>query len=259
MSRGPHAPADAPLTRDRILATAEDVIRRFGPAKATVVDVARALGVSHAAVYRHVATKAELRDLVVGRWVEATMPPLRAIAALPGPAPQRLRRLFDALIAVKRRRAADDPELFAAYRTLAADAQSVVAAHVDELVGLAAMVIRSGVKEGTFRTVDPVAAGRAVLVATSRFHHPAHAAEWVDPAIDAAYDDVWQSADGRAVRREAPRLERTRPVPQQLQFGSTARVPAESQRSSRDSRILFPDRGKAIAVTTLNSRCVRIR
>jgi AcrR family transcriptional regulator len=70
-------PTDAPLTRDRVLATAEDVIRRFGPAKATVVDVARALGVSHAAVYRHVATKAEPRDLVVGRWVEATMPPLR--------------------------------------------------------------------------------------------------------------------------------------------------------------------------------------
>jgi AcrR family transcriptional regulator len=154
--------------------------------------VARALGVSHAAVYRHVATKAELRDLVVGRWVEATMPPLRVIAARPGPAPQRLRRLVDALIAVKRRRASDDPELFAAYRTLAVDAQSVVTAHIDELVGLAAIVIRSGVKEGTFRTVDPMAAGRAVLFATSRFHHPAHAAEWLDPAIDAAYNDVWQ-------------------------------------------------------------------
>jgi len=48
---------DAPLTRDRIVSAAEDVLRRFGPAKATVVDVARALGVSHAAVYRHVATK----------------------------------------------------------------------------------------------------------------------------------------------------------------------------------------------------------
>jgi AcrR family transcriptional regulator len=185
-------PADVPLTRDRILATAEEVIRRFGPAKATVVDVARTLGVSHAAVYRHVATKAELRDLVVGRWLEATMPPLRAIVAMPDPAPQRLRRLIDALIAVKRRRAADDPELFAAYLSLAADAQSIVAAHLDELVGLAALVIRSGVKEGAFRTVDPVAAGRAVLLATSRFHHPAHAAEWVNPAIDAAYQDVWQ-------------------------------------------------------------------
>ena len=67
--------ADTPLTRDRILATVEDVVRRFGLAKANVVDVARALGVSHAAVYRHVATKAELRDLVVGRWAESTMAP----------------------------------------------------------------------------------------------------------------------------------------------------------------------------------------
>ncbi len=185
-------PPDAPLTRDRILAAAEDVIRRFGPAKATVVDVARALGVSHTAVYRHVATKAELRDLVVGRWVEATMPPLRAIAALSDPAPQRLRKLVDALIAVKRGRVAEDPELFSAYRTLAADAQSVVAAHINELIGLTAKVIGDGVEEGTFRTVDPMAAGRAVLVATSKFHHPAHAAEWADPAINAAYNVVWQ-------------------------------------------------------------------
>lgn len=185
-------PGDAPLTRDQILTAAEDVIRRFGPAKATVVDVARALGVSHTAVYRHVATKAELRDLVVGRWVETTMSPLRAIVAQPGPAPERLRTLIDALIAAKRRRAADDPELFTAYRALAAEAKSVVVGHLDELVGLIANVIDAGVKEGTFRTVNPVSTARAVLVATSRFHHPAHAAEWVAPAIDAAYNDVWR-------------------------------------------------------------------
>ena len=108
------SPTDEPLTLDRIVSAAEDVLRRFGPAKATVVDVARALGVSHAAVYRHVATKAELRDLFVGRRAEATMPPLRAIVAEPGPTPERLRQLFDTLIAVKRQRAAEDPELFAA-------------------------------------------------------------------------------------------------------------------------------------------------
>src|SRR5499427_1551073 len=195
---------DAPLTLDRIVSAAEDVIRRFGPAKATVVDVARALGVSHAAVYRHVATKAELRDLVVGRWAETTMPPLRAIAAKPGPAPERLRRLFDALIAVKRRRAAEDPELFAAYRTLAADAESVVATHLDELVALGATVIRSGVEEGTFRAVNPVAAGRAALFATSRFHHPVHAAEWADPDIDTVYDHVWRMLmDGLCVAKSS--------------------------------------------------------
>src|ERR1700749_3853556 len=108
-------PGDAPLPLDRILAAAEDVVRRFGPAKATVVDVARALGVGHAAVYRHVGTKAALRDLVGSRWARDTMPPLRAIAAKRGPTPERLRQFFDALIAIKRRRAAEDPELFAAY------------------------------------------------------------------------------------------------------------------------------------------------
>jgi hypothetical protein len=48
------------------------------------------------------------------------------------------------------------------------------------------------VEEGTFRAVDPLAAGRAVLFATSRFHHPAHAAQWDDPTLDATYADVWQ-------------------------------------------------------------------
>jgi AcrR family transcriptional regulator len=186
------ASPEFPLTRDRIVATAEDVLRRFGPEKATVVDVARALGVSHAAVYRHVKTKAELRDLVVKRWVDEIMPPLRALVAGRGPAPERLRQLFDALIAAKRRRAAADPELFTAYQSLSAETQSVTAAHVDELVRLGAAVIRSGVEEGTFRHVDPVAASRAVVFATSRFHHPAHAREWTDPKLDAVYDHVWR-------------------------------------------------------------------
>jgi AcrR family transcriptional regulator len=186
------ASPELPLTRDRVVATAQDVLRRFGPEKATVVDVARALGVSHAAVYRHVKTKAELRNLVVQRWVDETMPPLRAVVGRPGPAPKRLRQFFDTLVSIKRRRAAADPELFSAYRLLSAGAQSVVAAHVDELVQLAATIIRAGVEEGTFRRVDPVAASQAVLFATFPFHHPAHAREWSDPKRNSVYDDVWR-------------------------------------------------------------------
>ena len=188
----PPPAVDPPLSLAQILATAEAVLRRFGPAKATVVDVARALGVSHTAVYRHVASKAALRDLVLERWLEATVLPMRAIAGAEGPAPERLRRLIDALIAVKRRRAAEDPELFTAYRALAAEAQAVVARHLGELVDLTAAVVRAGMEAGAFRAGDPVAAGRAVLFATSRFHHPAHAAEWQDPTLDAAYQDVWR-------------------------------------------------------------------
>jgi hypothetical protein len=96
------------------------------------------------------------------------------------------------LIGIKRRRATADPELFTAYRSLSASARSVVAAHLDELAQLVAAIIRSGVEEGTFRHIDPVAASQAILFATSRFHHPAHALEWTDPKIDAVFDDLWR-------------------------------------------------------------------
>jgi hypothetical protein len=96
------------------------------------------------------------------------------------------------LIGAKRRRAASDPELFTAYRSLSAETQSVTAAHVEELVRLCAAIIRSGIEEGSFRDVDPVAASQAILFATSRFHHPAHATEWADPKIDAVFGDVWR-------------------------------------------------------------------
>jgi AcrR family transcriptional regulator len=49
------------LTREDILSAAEEVLRRYGPAKTNVVDVARALNVSHGTVYRHFPSKAALR------------------------------------------------------------------------------------------------------------------------------------------------------------------------------------------------------
>jgi hypothetical protein len=77
------------------------------------------------------------------------------------------------------------------YRLSTTFSAPVVDAHVNESVALAATVIREGVKHGTFRTVDLVAAVRGVLFGTSCFHHPAHASKWADPGIDATYNDVW--------------------------------------------------------------------
>ena len=59
------------------------------------------------------------------------------------------------------------------------------------LVGQIAAIIADGVARGEFELGDPVAAARAVFDATARFHNPAHAAEWSDPGIDAAFERVW--------------------------------------------------------------------
>src|SRR2546423_12525552 len=78
------------LTPERILEVTEDVLRRFGLAKATVVDVARALDVSHGSVYRHFPSKASLRQAVAKRWLDRANAPLAQIAEATGSAPARL-------------------------------------------------------------------------------------------------------------------------------------------------------------------------
>jgi AcrR family transcriptional regulator len=178
------------LTPDRILKAAEDVLRRYGPAKANVVDVARELGVSHGSVYRHFPSKAALRDAVTERWLSAISEPFAAVASGKGTAPVRLTRWLDLLVESKRSKALADPELFATYVELTAEAREVVRAHVDALVGQLEQIIRDGVAEGAFESANTAAAARAVFDATARFHNPVHAAEWSDPGIDAAYKQV---------------------------------------------------------------------
>ena len=169
-------------SRERILDAAEAVLRRHGPAKATVVDVARALDMSHANVYRHFASKAELQDALIERWLRALSDSLARTARRPGPAAKRLEDWVLALVAATRRTALDDPELFAAYRAAADAARGVVDAHLAtgraQLVG----IIRAGVASGEFAVRNPNAAAAAVLDAMLRFYHPRHALEIADRA-----------------------------------------------------------------------------
>src|SRR5437868_9605533 len=122
------------LTPERILEVTEDVLRRFGLAKATVVDVARALDVSHGSVYRHFPSKASLREAVAKRWLERVSAPLARIAESPTPAPARLEKWLRALFAAKQKRVTEDPEMFATYLSLAQEACKVVRAHKESLI-----------------------------------------------------------------------------------------------------------------------------
>ena len=190
------------LTRERILETAEDVLRRFGPSKATVVDVARALGVSHGSVYRHFSSKAELRDAVTRVWLARIHDPLEAVIAEEAPAAERLHRWLSELVATKRRLHSNDPELFATYIALGAEAREVVVDHVDHLNAQITRIVKDGVARGEFVSRSPAATGRAVLSATARFHHPAHALEWAHPDIDADFEEIWSLIlNGLKVRR----------------------------------------------------------
>jgi AcrR family transcriptional regulator len=176
------------LTPERILEVTEDVLRRFGIAKATVVDVARALDVSHGSVYRHFPSKASLREAVAKRWLARVSAPLDDISEDKGPAPARLERWLRTLCLAKQKKVSEDPEMFMTYMTLAREACSVVKAYKEGLVDQIAAIISDGVKEGAFDVADVKASARAIYEATIRYQHPAHAEEWKEPDLAARFD-----------------------------------------------------------------------
>ncbi|MEV8015548.1 TetR family transcriptional regulator [Streptomyces sp. NPDC086554] len=182
--------ATGTLTPERILEATEDMLRRHGAAKATVVDVARALGVSHGTVYRHFRTKAALREAVTKRWLDRTSDSLSGIVTGTEPPEAKLRAWLMGLFEAKQHKAGDDPELFATYTVLTGENSAVVDRHIADLTGQLATIIQEGATQGTFETPDPASTARAVFDATNRFHDPAYAPQWSSPEIDAAFTAV---------------------------------------------------------------------
>ena len=172
-----------PLTAEAILDAAEVALRRYGPAKTSVVDVARALEVSHGSVYRHFASKAALRDAVTQRWLDRVSAPLEDVVTRRGTASTRLHDWVALLATTKQTIAREEPELFETFHQLATASREVVSAHVDHLVDQATRIVADGIAAGEFADGDPAVLGRAVLHGTARFHHPALAREWTDPQI----------------------------------------------------------------------------
>jgi AcrR family transcriptional regulator len=160
--------------RDRILDATVDVLRRHGPAKTGVVDVARALDMSHSNVYKYFPSKSALFDAVAKRWLENVTAPLSKITAdKKTPAPKRLKAWLRTLAEIKRKKAQGDRELFAVYSSITADAHAVVAAHVAHLHEEIAGILREGVREGAWAVKDADMTAALILNATARFHHPA--------------------------------------------------------------------------------------
>jgi AcrR family transcriptional regulator len=180
--------ASSRLTRQRILAAAEEVMLRHGPDKATVVDVARVLGVNHANVYKFFASKSELRQAVVEAWLDRMDVPLARIVAQTAAPDVRLKRWLDAFVGARRDAWRDEPDLFLALRAIGAEQPPAVwKAYKARLTKSLGSIVADGIARGDFRESDPEKTAAALIAATTRFYHPAHHREWGDPGLEAAY------------------------------------------------------------------------
>lgn len=169
---GPRGPA-AHRTRSQILEAADTHFRRYGYGKTTVADLARAIGVSPAYVYKFFDSKQAIGEAVCAATLEGILAVLDAVAAEDRSASERLRRLYRTLLA----RSLD---LFFQERKL----HDIVSAAVGEhwrsvgayLEGLKAVVRRllvEGRAAGEFERKTPIEdAASAIVTTLAPFCHP---------------------------------------------------------------------------------------
>lgn len=185
---------DLPLTKEMILDAAEQVLRRFGPDKTSVVDIAKVLQVSHGTLYRHFPSKAALREAVTQRWLQGCISaPLEEIASeTQGSATERLYRWLTTLRNSKKEYFTTDAEMFAMYASETEGSVEMVKEHAEHLVQQIARIVEQGIQTKELKPGNPETIARAIFLATSRFHHPAHAQHWLADEEEDDFQLVWE-------------------------------------------------------------------
>ena len=179
--------------RERILVTAERLFREIGYQKTTVADIAKALQMSPANVYRFFDSKKSINASVARRLMGEVEQASHAIAAERGDAARRLRELLTTIHRMNSDRYVGDSKMHEMVAVAMEENWDVCKAHMQCLVGEIAAVIASGAASGEFRVPDVGIAAMCACAAMVRFFHPQLIAESADkpgPTLDQMIDFV---------------------------------------------------------------------
>ena len=160
--------------KEAVVAAAAEVIRRFGADKTRVVDIARAMGLSHSALYRHFASRSEIFAAVVQQMMDDEVYMGEQFVASTEPAALRLRGMLLELHRRKRTRYIDDVEVHGLYRFIVAEhALPLVLDYARRMTLLISTIVTEGIELHEFAPCDIARAAGAIRDAITPFAHPA--------------------------------------------------------------------------------------
>ena len=161
-----------PDTRERILAEAERLFRELGYQKTTVGDIAKALRMSPANVYRFFDSKKAIHEGVARVLMGEVEDAARVISTKPGPATLRLRELLTTIHRMNSERFVGDSKLHEMVEIAMEESWEVCVAHMQMIVEAIAGVIAQGVASGEFETTDVPLAAMCTCQAMLGYFHP---------------------------------------------------------------------------------------
>lgn len=166
--------------RQQAVQSAMDRMRRDGVGSVKLVDVARDIGVSHAALYAHFANKEALLDSVSEEWLNELDDNLVHICRGVGSARERLESVCIFLHASKCERVSREPELYKAFSAVVSHAKPFVVRHMETMRVLVCGLVEDGIQDGSLPVrvgINAADAASLLLNGLAAFHHPALVAE----------------------------------------------------------------------------------
>jgi AcrR family transcriptional regulator len=165
-------------TITRILDVAEEHFRRVGYAKTAVADLAEALGMSSANIYRFFPSKGAINQAICKRLLDESHEIITTIIAGGGSAATRLREVLLALNAFNKSRYTVERRMHEMVAIAMEENWAVVQEHMAFLVGCLAKLIEEGIAQGEFRQqADVTLAALLVKKSCSCILHPMLIAE----------------------------------------------------------------------------------
>ena len=158
--------------RCEIVTVAARLFREFGFKKTTVADIAQALGMSPANIYRFFAAKSEINGEVMRRLMSEVEDALAAIVDGPGSATERLHALITTNERMNAGRYISERKLHEMVEAAFTEEWPIVKEHVNRVDQLIEAVIVSGMNSGEFAPGDAKLAAQQVHAACTQFCHP---------------------------------------------------------------------------------------
>jgi AcrR family transcriptional regulator len=151
-SRGP---ADHAV-RDQIVEAAREHFRRYGYAKTTVSDVAKAIGFSKAYVYKFFDSKQAIGEAISAKTLSAVIASVEEAARGAATPTERFRRMFKVLVTTNVSLFFNDRKLYDVAAFAAGEQWPSARAYCDRVKQLVAEVVREGRESGEFERKTPL-------------------------------------------------------------------------------------------------------
>lgn len=147
-------------------------MRKDGFDKVRLTDIAKELGVSHAALYSHFKDKSALLDAVSDRWLIKIDEDLEAVCRKSKEPTEKILAWMLTLHRAKVAKVLHDPELYKAFDLSTAVLKPFVRRHLETMQTQLLGLVQEAIAKRRLRDADPEAMVAVLRESSMAFHHP---------------------------------------------------------------------------------------